>query len=65
MDDIKLFRMTVSGKKKVEQIRATGASFVAAPCSNCKRQLQQLVEHHKLGVTIGGVHDVVSNAIAL
>ena len=65
MDDIKLFRMTVSGKKKVEQIRATGASIVAAPCSNCKRHLQQLVEYHEMDVRIGGVHDVVSNAIVL
>jgi Fe-S oxidoreductase len=65
MDEIKEFRMAVSGRKKVEQIRATGARFVAAPCSNCKRQLQQLTEHHKLGVAIGGLHDVVSNAIVL
>ena len=65
MDDIKEFRMTVSGKKKVEQIRATGAKFVAAPCANCKRQIQQLMEHHKLDVKVGGVHDVVSNTIVL
>jgi Fe-S oxidoreductase len=65
MDDIKPFRMTVSGKKKVEQIRETGARFVASPCSNCKRQIQQLIEHHKLDVRVGGLHDVVSNAILL
>ncbi|MBI5477525.1 MAG: (Fe-S)-binding protein [Deltaproteobacteria bacterium] len=65
MDEIKEFRMTVSGVKKVEQIRQTGAKFVAAPCSNCKRQIQQLTEHHRLDVKIGGLHDVVSNAIVL
>ena len=30
MDDIREFRMNVSGKKKVEQIRETGAEYVAA-----------------------------------
>jgi Fe-S oxidoreductase len=65
MDDIKPFRMTVSGKKKVDQIRETGARFVAAPCSNCKRQIQQLTEHYKMDVRVGGLHDVVSNAIVV
>jgi Fe-S oxidoreductase len=65
MDDIYDFRMNVSGRKKLEQIDATGAKFCAAPCSNCKRQLAQLMEHHKRDVTIGGVHDMVFNAIVM
>lgn len=65
MDDIHEFRMNVSGKKKVEQIRATGARYVAAACSNCKRQLTQLSEYHKLEVAVGGVHDMLSRAILI
>ncbi len=49
----------------MEQIRETGAKYVAAPCSNCKRQLGQLLEHHKTGVTVGGLHDIVSRAIVI
>jgi len=63
MDSIKEFRMTVSGKKKVEQVRATGAKYVASPCSNCKRQFTQLMQHHELDVGTGGLHDLVSRAI--
>jgi Fe-S oxidoreductase len=65
MDDILEFRMNVSGRKKLEQIDDTGANFCAAPCSNCKRHLAQLMEYHKRDVTIGGVHDVVFRALVL
>jgi Fe-S oxidoreductase len=65
MDEIYDFRMNVSGAMKLKQIDETGAKFCAAPCSNCKRQLAQLMEHHKRDVTIGGVHDVVMRAIVM
>jgi len=65
MDELREFRMTVSGKKKVEQIKETGATFVAAPCANCKRQITQLMEHHEMDVTVGGVHDMVFTSIAM
>jgi Fe-S oxidoreductase len=65
MDDIKDFRMNISGKKKVEQIKETGAKYVAAACSNCKRQLTQLMEYHKMDVAVGGVHDMLSRAILI
>ena len=65
MDDIMEFRMNVSGAMKLRQIDETGAKFVAAPCSNCKRQLMQLMEYHKRDVVIGGVHDMVFNAIIM
>ncbi|UCD18265.1 MAG: (Fe-S)-binding protein [Candidatus Zixiibacteriota bacterium] len=65
MDDIYEFRMNVSGKMKLKQIDETEAKFCAAPCSNCKRQLAQLMEYHKRNVTIGGVHDVVYRALVL
>ena len=65
MDDIREFRMTVSGVKKTDQIKATGAKYVAAACSNCKRQLTQLMEHYKMDVAVGGVHDMLSRAILI
>jgi Fe-S oxidoreductase len=65
MDSILEYRMEISGTKKVEQIKATGAKYVAAACSNCKRQLSQMAEHHFPDVRTGGVHDLVSNALLL
>ncbi len=63
MNEVKEFRMTVSGVRKRDQIRDTGAKYVAAACSNCKRQLTQLMEHHQTQVVVGGVHDLLSRAI--
>lgn len=63
MDDILEFRMEISGKKKLEQIDDTGAEYVATACSNCKRHLGQLMDHHERQVDIGGVHDMLSRAI--
>ena len=65
MDDIIEFRMEISGTKKMEQIRATGAEYVATACSNCKRQLTQLMEHHKEDIEVGGVHDMLSRSILI
>lgn len=69
MDDIKEFRMNISGKKKLEQIRETGAKYLAAACSNCKRHLTQLMdhlkEHYDEEVEVGGVHDMLSRSILI
>ncbi len=65
MDTIREFRMNVSGRKKLEQVKATGAKFLATACSNCKRQLTQLMEYHGMDVEVGGVHDMVSKSIVL
>ncbi len=58
------YRMKV-GKIKVDQITATGANYVAAPCANCKRQVMQLMEHYDTGVKTGGVFDLFGKAIVL
>jgi Fe-S oxidoreductase len=65
MDSIRNFRMNVSGKKKLEQIKETEAKYVAAPCSNCKRQLLQLMEYHKQDVGTGGLHDLVYRSLII
>jgi Fe-S oxidoreductase len=65
MDSIEEFRMTVSGRKKMEQIRETGAQYVAAPCSNCKRQLMQLMDYNKVSTGTGGLHDLVNRSLII
>ncbi len=65
MDSIQEFRMNISGKKKMEQIREVEAKYVATACSNCKRQLGQLMEYHKEDIEIGGVHDMLSRSILI
>ena len=65
MDDIRDFRMHVSGKKKMEQVKVTEAKYVATACSNCKRQFMQLIETHKADFAVGGVHDMLSRSILI
>ncbi len=65
MDDIREFRMNVSGTKKMEQIGETGAKYVATACSNCKRQFMQLIDYHETDFKVGGVHDMLSRSIKI
>lgn len=65
MDDIHDFRMNVSGVKKLDQIKETGATYVSTACSNCKRQINQLMEYHGEEVEAGGVHDMLSRSIII
>ncbi len=41
------------GKIKFDQIMATGAKYVIAPCHNCHSQIHDLAEHYE-----GGYHTV-------
>lgn len=59
------WRVSVNGLTKLEQVKRTGTKYLAAPCSNCKRQLTQLMEYHKTGIQVGGVVDLISNAIRI
>ncbi len=54
-----------AGKVKVDQIAATKADYVAAPCANCKRQIMQLMEHYETEVKVGGVFDLFGRSIVL
>jgi Fe-S oxidoreductase len=66
IDEIRSFRTGVGGKRKADQIRATGARYVVAPCANCKKQLRELVEDHELGdVEVVGLHDLILRAIEI
>lgn len=65
LDEIHDYRMQVGGKRKAEQIKATGAEIVVAPCANCKKQLREIVEAYELPVQVAGLHDLVLRAIRL
>ncbi|UCF79860.1 MAG: (Fe-S)-binding protein [Candidatus Eiseniibacteriota bacterium] len=56
-------RRLSAGKIKAEQIRATGARVVAAPCHNCIDQISELNKHYKLGVETKTVCEVVAAAL--
>jgi Fe-S oxidoreductase len=65
VDEIHDYRMEIGGKVKADQIRATGAEIVIAPCANCKKQLKELVEYYELPCRVMGLHDLVLRAIEI
>ena len=65
IDEVRPYRTGISGQAKVEQIRATGAKIVIAPCANCKKQLRETVEDNKLDCEVVGLHDLIYKAIIL
>jgi Fe-S oxidoreductase len=65
IDEIKDFRMFIGGKVKADQIRATDARQVVTPCANCKKQISELLEAHKVDCENMGLHDLMLKAIEL
>ena len=65
VDELRSYRTGVAGAKKAEQLRATGAKYVVAPCANCKKQLRELCEDHGLDMQVVGLHDLIYKAIVL
>ena len=59
------FRMDVIGKTKAEQLKATGAEVVVAPCANCKKQLREIIDHYDLPMRLVGLHDLLYQAVEL
>jgi Fe-S oxidoreductase len=64
MEEFKKTRLA-SGIKKVEQLKASGASVLACPCENCRLQIEELNEIHELGLEIWQVIDLVVAAMPL
>ncbi len=52
-----------AGRKKAEQIKATGAPFVVTSCENCFLQIRDLSAHYGLGVEVTGLMELVVNAL--
>lgn len=66
LDEFRSYRTGVIGKKKAEQIAATGAHYVIAPCANCKKQLRELCEDNGLDdVEVVGLHDLLYKVIEI
>jgi Fe-S oxidoreductase len=65
VDELHEFRMSIAGKRKAEQMKATGAKYVIAPCANCKKQLKELVEYYELDQEVVGLHDLILKAIRI
>jgi len=63
MDDMHDFRMEVAGRKKAEQLKASGADIVVTPCANCKKQISELIRHYKLEMQRSGLHELVLKAM--
>ncbi len=63
-EDLEEFRLQVPGKVKADQIKASGAEIVCAPCANCKKMLREVVDYYKLPVSVVGIHDLMANALA-
>ncbi|HRS15196.1 MAG TPA: (Fe-S)-binding protein, partial [Thermoanaerobaculaceae bacterium] len=52
-----------AGGMKAQQIRATGAEIVVAPCHNCIDQLMELNKEYGLGIQIRTVAEMVAAAL--
>jgi Fe-S oxidoreductase len=64
IDEVRRYRTGVAGRLKADQIRATGARYVVAPCANCKKQLREVCEDNGLeGVQVVGLHDLLLKVI--
>jgi Fe-S oxidoreductase len=52
------------GKLKADQIKATGAELVCAPCHNCRDQIKKgLIKEYDLDVEVFYIWELVSEAL--
>lgn len=65
VDEVKKYRMETAGRKKADQLRATGADLVITPCANCKKQIEEVIDYYKLPMKRVGLHDLIFRAIKL
>ncbi len=63
VDELNDYRMNTAGKAKAEQLKATGADIVITPCANCKKQMEEVIEHFKLPMKRMGLHDLILKAV--
>lgn len=53
------------GKRKADQLVATGAKVVAIPCHNCMDQFNDINKNYKLGLKLKHICSIVANALVL
>lgn len=49
----------VNNRVKAEQIKATGATVVIAPCHNCHSGLEDIVQYYELGMDLKFLGDII------
>ena len=54
-----------SGRVKAEQIRATRAKIVIAPCHNCFDQINDLSEEYDLGVEALSLKEIIVESMII
>jgi Fe-S oxidoreductase len=52
-----------SAKIKADQLKATGATYVATSCHNCVDGLADLIKHYKLGIKVTQLVNLVAEAV--
>ena len=55
----------LSGRVKAEQIKATGAKIVIAPCHNCFDQISDLSEMYELGIEVKSLKDILYESMVI
>jgi [DsrC]-trisulfide reductase subunit K len=63
-DEIMDLRMK-GATPRAAAIKETGADFVALICAICKAAHVPLLEHHGITASVGGVHELLGNALVL
>jgi Fe-S oxidoreductase len=54
-----------AGLVKAQQVKATSAGIVVAPCAICKAELPRIMDHYNLDVKVHGLQDLVGYATVL
>jgi Fe-S oxidoreductase len=74
-NNIEIWRNNISGRKKMAQIAGAFADclspeikkYICAPCSNCKGQIREMLEHNGLleknSLQYGGIVELIVNAM--
>jgi len=58
-------RRMASGKVKAEQIKATGAKIVIAPCHNCFDQIRDLNSEYNLDIKVKSFKELISEMMII
>ncbi|MGC8779819.1 MAG: heterodisulfide reductase-related iron-sulfur binding cluster, partial [Anaerolineae bacterium] len=63
-DEVMPIRMA-GGKPRAMAVKHVGANFVATPCAICKAQLPEVMKYWDVPAEVGGVVQLLGNALKL
>ncbi|MCD4720371.1 MAG: (Fe-S)-binding protein [Desulfobacula sp.] len=64
-DSTTTMKRMITGKTKVNQMKATGLSNLTTACLSCHRQLGELSDHYELGIQVDTVAYLASESLIL